>query len=57
MSVPDNAGLSSITQKRSGSGASALGFWSRTTRIPSGTRTTWAGSSRSSSAASRLSDG
>ena len=61
MSVPDNAGLSCTTQKRSGSGASARTFWSRTTRMPSGTSTTWARSrsaaSRSSSAASRVSDG
>ena len=61
MSVPESAGLSWITQKRSGSGASGLGFSSRTTRIPSGTWSTCAlprcSGSRSSSAASRESDG
>jgi hypothetical protein len=61
MSVPESAGLSSTIQKRSGSGESASGFWSRTTRIPSGTRSTSAfarsWSLRSSSAAARVSDG
>ena len=41
--------------------SAARTFWSRTTRMPSGTSTTWArsrsASSRSSSAASRVSDG
>ena len=41
MSVPDSAGLSWIThQCGRGRGASALGFSSRTTRMPSGTSTT-----------------
>ncbi len=60
-SVPDSAGLSWTTQKRSGSGASGPVFWSRTTRMPSGTSSTSAfarsSSLRSSSAASRDSDG
>ncbi len=49
MSVPESAGLSWMTQKRSGSGASALGFWSRTTRMPSGTSMTSALARSSSS--------
>ena len=61
MSVPESAGLSEMTHQRSGSGASALGFWSRTTRIPSRTSSTSALALsvglRSSSAAARLSDG
>jgi hypothetical protein len=61
MSVPESAGLSWITQKRSGGGASAFAGASRTTRMPSGTSMTSAfarsSSSRSWSADSRESDG